>query len=91
MALGMLDAVRFSLMLRVPRDVSVVGFDDVPTGRRPAYLLTTVRQPFEEMARLAAKTLRLEVDDPDSPPHRALLQGEFVERGSAILLPQQQD
>lgn len=91
MALGMLDAVRFSLMLRVPRDVSVVGFDDVPTGRRPAYLLTTVRQPFEEMARLAAKTLRLEVDDPDSPAHRALLQGEFVERGSAILLPQQQD
>jgi DNA-binding LacI/PurR family transcriptional regulator len=89
MALGMLDAVRFSLMLRVPRDVSVVGFDDVPTGRRPAYLLTTVRQPFEEMARLAAQTLRTEVDNPGTLPQRALLRGDLVERGSAILLPHQ--
>jgi len=87
MALGMLDAVRFSLMLQVPRDVSVVGFDDVPTGRRPAYLLTTVRQPFEEMAQLAAQTLRAEVDNPDTPPQHALLRGDLIERGSAILLP----
>lgn len=91
MALGMLDAVRFSLMMRVPRDVSIVGFDDVPSGRRPAYLLTTVRQPFEDMARLAAQTLRAEVDNPDLPRHHALLQGNLVERGSAILLPQQPD
>lgn len=86
MALGMLDAVRFALMLRVPRDISVVGFDDIPAGRRPAYLLTTVSQPFEEMSRLAAQQLRAKVDDEDAPPKRALLSGNLIERGSAHLL-----
>lgn len=90
MALGMLDALRFSLMLRVPRDVSVVGFDDIPTGRRPAYLLTTVSQPFEEMARLAAQLLRNQVDDSDASPRRELLAGHLIERGSAHLLPEHQ-
>ena len=87
MALGMLDAVRFSLMRRVPRDVSIVGFDDVPTGRRPAYLLTTVSQPFEEMARLAVQILRSLVDNTNAPNQRELLQGQLVERNSAMLLP----
>lgn len=87
MALGMLDAVRFSLMRRVPRDISIVGFDDVPTGRRPAYLLTTVSQPFEKMAQLAVQILRSQVDDSTAPNHRELLYGQLVERNSAMLLP----
>lgn len=90
MALGVLDALRFTLMLRVPRDVSVVGFDDIPTGRRPAYLLTTVSQPFEEMAHLAAQLLRAQVDNPDEPSRRELLAGHLIERGSAQLLPAHQ-
>jgi DNA-binding LacI/PurR family transcriptional regulator len=87
MALGMLDAVRFGLMRRVPRDVSIVGFDDVPTGRRPAYLLTTVSQPFEAMAQLAVQILRSQIDDANAPHRRELLQGKLVERNSALLLP----
>ena len=87
MALGMLDAVRFSLMRRVPRDISIVGFDDIPTGRRPAYLLTTVSQPFEEMARLAVQILRSQVDNLNAPNQRELLHGRLVERNSAMLLP----
>jgi DNA-binding LacI/PurR family transcriptional regulator len=35
-AMGVLDAARFALMLRVRSDVSVVGFDDIPAGRRSA-------------------------------------------------------
>jgi DNA-binding LacI/PurR family transcriptional regulator len=88
MALGVLDAVRFALRLRVPQDVSVAGFDDILAGRRPAYLLTTVSQPFEEMARLAALQLRSQVDDDTVVPVRMLLAGKLIERGSAHLLPQ---
>ena len=87
MALGVLDAVRFALMLRVPHDVSVVGFDDILAGRRPAYLLTTVSQPFEELARVAAQQLRQEVDDDQTRPRSVLLAGNLIERGSAHLLP----
>lgn len=88
MALGVLDAARFALMLRVPSDVSVVGFDDIPAGRRPAYLLTTVSQPFEDMARVAAMLFRQQVDDVPTPPGRVLLAGTLIERGSAQLLPE---
>ena len=86
MALGMLDALRFALMLQVPRDVSVVGFDDIPSGRRPAYLLTTVSQPFEEMAAHAARIIRSQVDDAHAAVHSELLPGRLIERGSAQLL-----
>jgi DNA-binding LacI/PurR family transcriptional regulator len=88
MALGVLDAARFALMLRVPSDVSVVGFDDIQAGRRPTYLLTTVSQPFENMARSAALLLRQRVDETSATgAHRELLAGTLIERGSTQLLP----
>ena len=87
MALGVLDAARFALMLRVPSDVSVAGFDDIPTGRRPAYLLSTVRQPFGNMSHAACLLLRQCLDDEVSQSPQILLPGTLIERGSAQLLP----
>lgn len=43
--------------IRVPRDISVVGFDDVPQAAFQTPSLTTVRQPLHEMGRLAAQLL----------------------------------
>ncbi|MBN1439918.1 MAG: LacI family DNA-binding transcriptional regulator [Anaerolineales bacterium] len=56
MAMGAMDAVR-NRGLRVPHDVSVVGFDDIPQASvvRPA--LTTVSQPLEKMGRVATQML----------------------------------
>jgi DNA-binding LacI/PurR family transcriptional regulator len=88
MALGVLDAARFALMLRVPRDVSVVGFDDIPAGRRPAYLLSTVSQPIEEMARSAALLLRQMVDEQAIVFPEVLFAAKLIERGSAQMLPE---
>jgi DNA-binding LacI/PurR family transcriptional regulator len=90
MALGVLDAARFGLMMRVPTDVSVVGFDDIPAGRRPAYLLSTVRQPFEDMASAACLMFRQSVDEMDVAHPQVLMPGTLIERGSAQLLPQAQ-
>jgi DNA-binding LacI/PurR family transcriptional regulator len=87
MALGVLDAARFALMLRVPSDVSVLGFDDIPSGRRPAYLLTTVRQPTQDMASVAASLLRASVDEQVISTRQLLLPGTLIERGSAQMLP----
>jgi LacI family transcriptional regulator len=56
MALGVYEAAR-RRGLRVPGDLSVVGFDDLPEARWSSPPLTTVRQPLAEMGGLAARTV----------------------------------
>lgn len=81
MALGAIEALR-RRGLRVPEDMSVVGFDDLPEVRWSAPPLTTVRQPLADMGKLAVRTvLRLARDErPDSP--RVELGTELVVRSS---------
>jgi LacI family transcriptional regulator len=55
-AMGAIRALR-EAKLRVPQDVSVVGFDDIRSAAYQSPALTTVRQPLEEMGRIAAETL----------------------------------
>jgi LacI family xylobiose transport system transcriptional regulator len=55
-ALGVYEAARRA-GLRIPDDLSVVGFDDLPTASWCAPSLTTVRQPFTEMGEAAAHLL----------------------------------
>ncbi|NEE02855.1 LacI family DNA-binding transcriptional regulator [Phytoactinopolyspora halotolerans] len=68
MAIGAYEAVR-QAGLRVPDDVSIVGFDDLPEVRWASPPLTTVRQPLAEMGAVAVRTvLRLAAGEPlDSP------------------------
>lgn len=49
MAMGAMDYLRIRLGVRIPDDLMVAGFDDIPDARRLAYRLTTVRQPIESM------------------------------------------
>lgn len=50
-ALGAIDAVRTRLGLRVPEDVAVIGFDDIPMASWAAYELTTFRQDIPGLIR----------------------------------------
>ncbi|WP_210570977.1 LacI family DNA-binding transcriptional regulator [Streptomyces sp. GESEQ-4] len=81
MALGAIEALR-RRGLRVPEDMSVVGFDGLPEVRWSAPPLTTVRQPLADMGKLAVRTvLRLaRGEQPDSP--RVELGTELVVRSS---------
>ncbi len=83
MALGALDAARFELSMQVPRDVSVVGFDDAASAERPPYQLTTVRQPVSEMARCVVQLLLERIDNRALPAVVTLLPGTLMQRGSA--------
>ncbi|WP_236242740.1 LacI family DNA-binding transcriptional regulator [Streptomyces sp. CC228A] len=81
MALGAMEALR-RRGLRVPEDMSVVGFDDLPGVRWSAPPLTTVRQPLAEMGRTAVRTvLRLaRGEEPDA--RRVELATELLVRAS---------
>jgi DNA-binding LacI/PurR family transcriptional regulator len=59
MALAVIDTLRHQLSVRVPEEVSVVGFDNVPQSSWPAYQLTTFEQPVVPMVE-ATVTLLLE-------------------------------
>ncbi|WP_250466544.1 MULTISPECIES: LacI family DNA-binding transcriptional regulator [unclassified Caballeronia] len=83
LALGAIDACRYELRLRVPDDISVVGFDDIAEAARPTYRLTTVRQ---QVATLAGKAVDLLASRRLKPGMRArlvTLPGELIKRDSA--------
>lgn len=63
-AVGALVALRADLGLRVPQDVSVVGYDDVPLTRDLAPALTTVHLPLEEVGEQGMRLLLGEAADP---------------------------
>ena len=59
-----MDFARYKLNLRIPEDLSVVGFDDIPPTGRINYELTTVRQPFN---RLVDSTVDVLIDAINTP------------------------
>ena len=83
MAFAAMDVLRFELGLRIPGDVSVVGFDDVPPAAWPAYDLTTVRQDASAMVAETVKMLRANIEDPDTPPRGVCLPATLIPRASA--------
>jgi len=57
MAMAALETLRSELKLKVPGDVSLVGFDDVPQATWPSFALTTVRQDVDAMVSATKKLL----------------------------------
>lgn len=66
----------------VPRDVSLVGFDDDPIAEWTAPALTTVRQDFAAMGEAAVKALTARIANPSAPGRATVVAVEFVERES---------
>jgi DNA-binding LacI/PurR family transcriptional regulator len=81
MALGVYDALA-ERGLRIPDDLSVVGFDDLPESRWTAPPLTTVRQPVAEMAATALRLLVRMMDGDRPESTRTELSTTLVERAS---------
>lgn len=88
MAMGAIDALRYRLGIRVPDDIMLAGFDDIPEGRRAPYQLTTVRQPISEMVDEALAILHL--DEPGrriEPGIDRPIAGKLIWRGTIPVPP----
>lgn len=85
MALGVMDAARLTGGLRIPQDLSVVGFDGAEPAGWLSYGLTTIRQPVRRMAEAAVSMLVERIAKPELEPERRLYVGELVEGASARL------
>lgn len=86
MALGAVRAAR-QRGLEVPRDVSVVGYDDSELNAFTDPPLTTVRQPVRAMANAAVHTLLEEIRENPVPHTEFVFQPELVVRGSTGQAP----
>ncbi len=81
MAMGAHTALR-ERGLRVPEDISTVGFDDIPEAAHFVPGLTTVRQDFYLLGRLATEYVISMIEDPETPVHQRVLQPKMVIRES---------
>jgi DNA-binding LacI/PurR family transcriptional regulator len=82
-AIGAIEALR-SHRLEVPKDVSVVGFDDIQSAAYHTPQLTTVRQPLKKMGMIAAEALlrRIARPDDDTYVREIVIDPELVVRKS---------
>ena len=83
MAFAVMDVLRFELGLRVPEDVSVVGYDDVALASWPSYDLTTVRQPANRMVAETVTALLGRLSGAEAEPRQITLDGPLMIRSSA--------
>ena len=83
MAAGALRALR-RLGRRVPHDVAVIGFDDLPVAQQTDPSLTTVRQPVDAMGTRMVTEILARIADPGREPSRIVLDTQLILRGSAL-------
>jgi LacI family transcriptional regulator len=81
MAVGVVNAAQ-ELDIKVPADLSVIGFDDVRLASFINPPLTTIAQPKYEIGRIATTMLLERINDPDMPPRQRMLDTELVVRRS---------
>ena len=87
LAIGAMKALE-ERQVRIPRNMSIVGFDDVPMAEFVSPPLTTVRQPaFEKGVR--ATELLIQSLESQEPPQSQVLEGELIVRKSTARAPSQ--
>lgn len=80
LAFGFMDTARYTFGLRIPEDIVVVGFDDLPMAAAASFRLTTVRQDIEGLACEAVDRLVERMSDPSRPARSQTLPVELVPR-----------
>ena len=78
-ALGACNGAR-SLGLRLPEDLTVVGFDDIPMAAWDTFALTTVRTDLARMAQTAAAQILHRIQAPESPARTVVLPTSIIRR-----------
>ncbi|MGH3169787.1 MAG: substrate-binding domain-containing protein, partial [Trebonia sp.] len=82
MAAGALHTLR-RLGRRVPDDVAIIGFDDLPSAQQTDPRLSTIRQPVDAMGTRLVTELLARIADPERDPSHVVLDTQLILRGSA--------
>ncbi len=82
LALGVLDALRTNYAVRVPEEIGLIGYDDIPQAAWEFAKLTTIKQSAEDFAAATVNMLKARISDPDGSPKNHLIDVSLVGRGS---------
>ncbi|GAA3685836.1 LacI family DNA-binding transcriptional regulator [Arthrobacter ginkgonis] len=82
LATGVLQSVLLAESLEVPRDIALIGYDDIDFASSAIVPLSSIRQPAEEIGRTAIRLLAQELEDPQAPHEHVVFKPELVVRGS---------
>ena len=83
MAFAVMDVLRGEFALKIPEEVSVVGYDDVPQAAWGAYQLTTVRQPARRMIAATCDILLDQIGRGQVTTKASVIEGNLIIRQSA--------
>lgn len=78
-SLGFIDICK-NAGLRIPEDVSIISFDDIPAASLHDIQLTTVSQHVEEMGRIASELMLKQLENPDADAERIIMKPELIVR-----------
>jgi DNA-binding LacI/PurR family transcriptional regulator len=81
-AIGIINRLG-EMEIRIPEQVSVLGYDNIKTAALCRSPLTTIGQPIFDMGRIAAEELLERIKDPLRPPVRRILEPSLIKRESA--------
>ncbi|MGI3166429.1 LacI family DNA-binding transcriptional regulator [Pseudooceanicola sp. 200-1SW] len=82
-AIGFIEGVQEGVHLSVPRDISVIGYDDIAMAAWPSHKLTTVAQPLDEMMAATVSLAAELAATKDAPPRiQHIAPGPLIERST---------
>lgn len=81
-AMGVSDYIRSQSGRRIPEDIGVLGFNDIAMAGWPAYNLTTIRQPIDEITANAVEMICARIESPSLPVQTRLVPCAAVIRGT---------
>ncbi len=82
-AMGVIDYARHKLNIKIPDDLSIIGFDDIPSAAWLGYDLTTVRQPFGKLVDNTIQVLMDAIEDPNGEVLNRLVKPTLIARSSS--------
>ena len=82
MAFGCIDFIKKNTSIKIPKQLEVIGYDDISISTWESYNLTTVRQPIRQMSKLATQLINEFIKDPDFEPINHILGGRLIKRNT---------
>lgn len=83
-AMGVMDAARYKFGLKIPQDISIVGFDDIEMASWKGYNLSTVCQPVDILVKNTIDVLKTLIEGNTMEPIFKMVKTNLVQRGTTI-------